>query len=148
MVIVNIDTLPATSFAAAFETAGLSNYAFTPSSAATSLSDWPTLGSMVDSGKTVVVFMDYNADPTNVPYIIDEFTNLWEDAYDVTTTGWECAVNRSSGNSGSMMMLVNHFLDQVRVFMLASDRADGIELCVWLDPILCPQQGSSQCHEF
>lgn len=116
MIIVNIDTLPASSFASAFETAGLSDYAYSPSASATSLSDWPTLGTLVDSSKTVVVFMDYNADFTSVPYIIDEFTNIWEDAYDVTSTGWECAVNRSSGNSGSMMMLVNHFLDTVSVF--------------------------------
>lgn len=112
IVLVNMDNLPATSFSAAFETAGLSDYAYTPSSSATSLSDWPTLGTLVDTGKTVVVFMNYNADFSTAPYIIDEFSNMWEDAYDVTETGWACAVNRSSGNSGSMMMLVNHFLDQ------------------------------------
>lgn len=116
MVLVNIDNLPATSFASAFESAGLSQYAYTPSASATSLSDWPTLGTLVDSGKTVVVFMNYNADFTAAPYIIDQFSNIWEDAYDVTETGWECAVNRSSGNAGSMMMLVNHFLDETYSF--------------------------------
>jgi hypothetical protein len=112
-VIVNIDTLPPTTFASAFESSGLSSSAYSPSASALSISEWPTLGELVDSGKNVIVFMDYNADFTTVPYIMDEFTNIWEDAYDVTTTGWECAVNRSSGSSGSMMMLVNHFLDTV-----------------------------------
>lgn len=110
---VNSDNLPPSQFASSFDASGLSAHTYSPSAASLSISEWPTLGSLVDSGKTVVVFMDYNADFSSVPYIIDEFSNMWQDAYDVTETGWECAVNRSSGNSGSSMMMINHFLDTV-----------------------------------
>lgn len=40
-------------------------------------SDWPTLGSMIDSGQRVVTFMDAGADGTDgapVDYILPEFT--------------------------------------------------------------------------
>lgn len=40
-------------------------------------SAWPTLGSMIDSGKRVVVFLDAGADGSDggvVPYILPEFT--------------------------------------------------------------------------
>jgi len=111
IVMVNIDDLPATSFKSAFTSSGLSSHIYTPSSAATSLYSWPTLGSLIDASTTVVVFMDEMADFTSVPYLIDEFSNMWEDAYDVTDTTFGCAVNRSTGSPASTLMLVNHFLD-------------------------------------
>ena len=111
MIIVNIDNLPATSFASAFESAGLNSKAYSPDSASMSVSDWPTLGTLVDAGTTLVVFMDNSADHSSTPYILDEFSNMWEDAYDVTDTTWGCAVNRSTGESSSTLFMINHFLD-------------------------------------
>lgn len=113
LVIVNSENYAATAIDAVLQSTGLSSHAYTPDSASLTINQWPTLGSMIDAGKNVVVFMNYNADFSSVPYIIDEFTNMWEDAYDVTSAGWECAVNRSSGTSGQMMFMVNHFLDDV-----------------------------------
>ena len=81
IVMVNIDDLPPTDFATDFVSAGLDQYAYSPSSASLSVSDWPTLGDMIDSGKRVVVFMDTEADFTSVSYIVDEFSNMFEDAY-------------------------------------------------------------------
>jgi len=113
IVIVNFNNLPATQFSAAFDAAGLSQYAYSPPSAQIALSAWPTLGSMIDNGKRVVVFMDNQANYDAVPWIIDEFSNMFEDAYDVTDQSFGCASNRTSGNPGSQLMLVNHFLDNV-----------------------------------
>lgn len=42
-------------------------------------SDWPTLGSLIDSGKRVVVFMDAGADGSDggvVDFISPEFPNV------------------------------------------------------------------------
>lgn len=36
---------------------------------------------MIDSGKRVVVFLDNGADASVAPYLIDEFTNMWEDPF-------------------------------------------------------------------
>ena len=51
--------------------------AYIPSSIPVKRGDWPTLGSMIDSGKRVVIFMDYGADGSDggvVDYFLQEFT--------------------------------------------------------------------------
>ena len=35
--------------------------------------EWPTLGEMIDSGKRVVMFLDYGANTTHVDFILPEF---------------------------------------------------------------------------
>jgi hypothetical protein len=96
MVIVNSNNVPATTFASAFSAAGLDQYAFTPSAGQLALSEWPTLGSMIDSGRRVVVFIDNQANFAQVPYLIDEFSNMWEDAF----SEWEL-VGRCAGRGGN-----------------------------------------------
>lgn len=71
ILIVNIDSLPPTSFSAVYESVGLDALSYAPTSASLASSAWPTLGEMIDSGKRLVNFMDYKADFTQVPYIID-----------------------------------------------------------------------------
>jgi len=63
---------------------------------------------MIDSGKRLVVFMDYNSDITAAPYILPEFDNIWENPYDVTDSSFPCTVDRGSGSN---MLMMNHFLD-------------------------------------
>ena len=81
IVIVNSDNLPATSFASAFTSAGLDQYAYSPTAATLTLNEWPTMGSLIDGGKRVLAFMDNQADFSQVPWLIDEFGNMFEDAY-------------------------------------------------------------------
>ena len=56
---------------------------------------------------------DYNADTSQVNYILDEFTYLYETPYDTTDPNFaECTLDRPAGASASGRMgLVNHFLD-------------------------------------
>ena len=35
--------------------------------------EWPTLGEMINSGKRVVMFLDYGANTTQVDFILPEF---------------------------------------------------------------------------
>ncbi|KII94109.1 hypothetical protein PLICRDRAFT_153469 [Plicaturopsis crispa FD-325 SS-3] len=113
LLIVNSDDLPPSQYASVFQAAGLDTLSYAPSSSAVTAANWPTLGSMIDSGKRLVTFMDASADFTSVPYIIDEFTNVWETAFDVTDTTFDCNVNRTKGDSSTQMYLINHFLDQL-----------------------------------
>jgi hypothetical protein len=71
LLITNPDTISPSTFGADFVSAGLDSLAYTPASTAISRDEWPTLGAMIDQGKRLVVFMDYNADFGAVPYIID-----------------------------------------------------------------------------
>jgi len=110
LLIVNSDDFPPTAFDTVFKSVGLDTMSYAPPSASIPATQWPTLGSLIDSGKRLLTFMDAEADFTSVPYIIDEFTNIWESPYDVTTT-FDCSVNRTKGDSSTEMYLINHFLD-------------------------------------
>lgn len=68
---VNSDNQPASSFGTVFAAAGMDTIAFTPETASIPASGWPTLGSMIDSGRRLVTFIDNQANFADVPYIMD-----------------------------------------------------------------------------
>jgi len=111
LLIVNIDNLPASAYAPVFQTVGLDKLSFAPSNSPLTASSWPTLGSMIDANTRLVTFLDNAADLTSVPYLIDEFTNVWETPFDVTDPAFDCSINRTKGDTSTQMYLINHFLD-------------------------------------
>ncbi|OCH96420.1 PLC-like phosphodiesterase [Obba rivulosa] len=113
LLIVNSDDIPPSEYDTVFKTVGLDTMAYVPSNASIPASAWPTLGSLISSGKRLVAFLTTEADYTTVPYLIDEFTNIWETAFDVTDTTFDCNVNRTNGDTSTQMYLINHFLDQL-----------------------------------
>ncbi|KAI9444817.1 PLC-like phosphodiesterase [Lactarius indigo] len=113
LLIVNSDGFKPTDYDTVFKAVGLDALSYSPSSATTSVGSWPSLGSLIDSGKRLITFMDTGADFTSVPYIIDEFTNVWETAFDVTDTTFDCNVNRTKGDPSTQLYLINHFLDKI-----------------------------------
>ena len=145
--IVNSDSFSATDYDAVFKAVGLDALSYAPTSAVTKNTAWPSLGSMIGSGKRLVTFMNYHADFTAVPYIIDggfywlhlllsdssltdvtlEFTNVWETAYDVTDTTFDCNVNRSNGDTTTELYVINHFRDTtfLNPKVLIPDRKDA-----------------------
>ncbi|KAI6008378.1 PLC-like phosphodiesterase [Pisolithus orientalis] len=112
ILVVNSDGFPPTAYDSLYKSAGLDTVSYSPPSASMPASQWPTLGTLIDSGTRLITFMDTNADFASVPYIISEFTNIWETPYDVTTT-FDCSVNRTGGDPSTQMYLINHFLDQM-----------------------------------
>jgi len=56
------------------ESTGILQYIYTPPVAPMSLDDWPTLAQMILSGQRVVMFLDYEANQTAYPWLIDEFS--------------------------------------------------------------------------
>ncbi|KAL1748991.1 PLC-like phosphodiesterase [Schizophyllum fasciatum] len=113
ILIVNIDNVAPTEYATVFESAGLDQLSYSPTASPLTASDWPTLGEMIDNGKRLVTFLDNQADTSSVSYLVDEFTNIWETAYDVTDKTFDCEVNRTKGDTSTQMYLINHFLDKV-----------------------------------
>jgi len=111
LLIVNSDDFSPEAYATVFQGAGLDTLSYAPPSAFIPASQWPTLGDMINSGKRLVTFLDASANFTSVNYLIDEFTNIWETAFDVTDTTFNCDVNRTHGDSSTQMYLINHFLD-------------------------------------
>jgi len=113
ILIVNINNLPPTTFDAVYRAVGLDAISFSPTDAATPITGWPTLGSMIENDRRVLTFLDNGANLASVPYLIDEFMNIWETAFDVTDTTFNCNVNRSNGDTTTEMFLINHFLDKI-----------------------------------
>jgi len=56
LLLTNGDAIPVSQFGDAFRAAGLDAYAFAPSGVLP-MTSWPTLGSLIDQGKRLVVFM-------------------------------------------------------------------------------------------
>lgn len=112
LLLTNGDSIPVSQYGTVFSAVGLASYAYAPSGTL-ALDQWPTLAELISSGKRLIVFMDYHADTSQVNYILDEFTYLYETPYDTTDPSFaECTLDRPAGASASGRMgLVNHFLD-------------------------------------
>lgn len=80
LVVTNPDAISISQYwAPTFQQSGIVPYAYVPSSSTPNgpgLNNWPTLGSLISSGKRLVVFMDYNQDLSAAPYILPEFNNM------------------------------------------------------------------------
>lgn len=57
----------------AFNASGVADLAYVPPHVPLAQNEWPTLGQMIDSGKRVVVFMDFGAESGEVDFILPEF---------------------------------------------------------------------------
>ncbi|OQD84327.1 hypothetical protein PENANT_c013G09907 [Penicillium antarcticum] len=124
LLLTNGDSVAISEFGDTFSSSGINSYTYTPSASPLSLSDWPTLGEMISSGKRLVVFLDYGADTTKVNYILDEFTYYFETPYGVTDAKFSsCKIDRPSDASATgRMYIVNHFLDVDILGVLIPDR--------------------------
>ncbi|RAL08181.1 uncharacterized protein BO97DRAFT_437841 [Aspergillus homomorphus CBS 101889] len=131
LLLTNGDSLSVTRFAEAFVSAGITDYAFVPESSPSTLAinAWPTLQELISGGTRLVTFLDYGADATTVPYILDEFAYFFETPYDVTDASFsDCSINRPSGASATgRMYIVNHFLDVDILGILIPDREHAAE---------------------
>ena len=116
LLLTNGDNVDISMFDAAFKSVGLDKLAFVPSTSPNQLAydDWPTIGELIDTGKRLVVFLDYGAAENKVPYILNQYKYFFETPFDMTDASFNtCAINRPPGSSpDGKMMLVNHFLDK------------------------------------
>jgi hypothetical protein len=136
----NGDYVPVTDYVAPIQASGITQFVYTPPKIPMSLDDWPTLASMILSGQRVVLFMDYDADQSQVPWILDEFSQLWETPFDPVDRAFPCTVQRPPGLSApdapDRMYLMNHNLNQ-EVSLL------GNSLLIPLIPLLPVTNGVS-----
>ncbi|CAN8105745.1 unnamed protein product [Discula destructiva] len=113
LLLTNGDAISVQDFAGVFNTVGLTQYMFAPSGTP-ALDQWPTLQAMIDNGTRLVVWMDYNANTTEVPWILDEFSYYFETPYDETRESHnftDCLIDRPAGASATGRMgLVNHMM--------------------------------------
>ena len=118
LLLVNSDNKPAADFGAAFESSGISTYGYVPASPTSAAGGgWPSLQDMISADKRLVSFIasiDYSA---SHPYLLDEFTHVFETAFDVRNlAGFNCTLERPSSQSSAaaavsagLLPLLNHF---------------------------------------
>lgn len=121
ILLVNSDNVSAAQIDAEFRAANLTSYAYVPPSRTTALENWPTLQDMVSNSTRLVAFIA-PLDPaanTVAPYLLDEFTFVWENPYDVMSpVNFSCLPDRPPAVRGNIsaaitsgrLTLMNHFL--------------------------------------
>lgn len=115
MVIGNGDFAPPNTFVEVIESSGLKDLVYTPPKIPMSRDDWPVLSSMILSGKRAVIFMDYQANQTETPWLMDEFAQIWETPFSPTDRAFPCTVQRPPGlppqEANKKMYTANHNLN-------------------------------------
>ncbi|KAI1008021.1 putative secreted protein [Podosphaera aphanis] len=111
----NGDYKPVTEIAPFIEKSGLVRYAYRPPKVPMTFDDWPTLSSLILSGKRVLFFMDYEANQTAVPWIMDQFSQMWETPFSPTDRTFPCTVERPPNlppdEAARRMYIINHNLN-------------------------------------
>jgi hypothetical protein len=97
------------------EASALKDYIYTPPKIPMGLSDWPTLGEMIITGKRAVFFLDYGAKPKEYPWLMDEFSQMWETPFSPTNRNFPCTEQRPPGLSHEAaekrLYMANHNLN-------------------------------------
>jgi hypothetical protein len=130
VLLVNSDSASASDLNTEFETANITSYAYQPTSLDSAPTSWPTLQTMIDDGKRLVVFVASLTTSSSYPYLMDEFTFVWENPYDVTSpSNFSCVPQRPSSVSGSASTaLSSNRLPMMNHFLYSSDLSSlGIE---------------------
>ena len=78
LLIGNSDRLSPTNFTEIAQQSKLMDVIYTPPHIPMKLNDWPTLQEMIAANSRIVVMLDYQANETSVPWLLDEFRVLTE----------------------------------------------------------------------
>ncbi|KAF2114100.1 PLC-like phosphodiesterase [Lophiotrema nucula] len=137
VLLVNSDDAPASELGAQFKSSGIEKYAYTPPSASTIPTTWPTLQSLISNGTRLVTFVASLSTPSSdYPYLMDEFTFIFENNFENTSpSNFSCDPNRptsltttSAAASSGRMFLMNHFLYSTQLFGIETPDTNSINV--------------------
>lgn len=121
ILLVNSDGASASDIHSKYQSAGLSKYVYTP---AAQTNEWPTLQKMIDNGSRLVTFVTSIDTTPETSYLLDEWTYIWENPYEVTSaSNFSCKPDRpdsvkdnlSAAKQSGKLMFMNHFLYQTTI---------------------------------
>ncbi|CEP13571.1 hypothetical protein [Parasitella parasitica] len=107
----NLYNFKATQLAAVYEASRIMPYVYLPNTSASLM--WPTIQEMIDTNKRLVNFVDAEADITQVPWLIDQFSHIFETPYEnLDVDSFDCNVDRIAQemSPNGMMYVMNHFI--------------------------------------
>lgn len=102
-------------YAPYIESTGILKYTYEAPYLPMALEDWPTLEELIIRGKRVVMFMDYKADQVKYPWLLDQFSQMWESPFDPLDREFPCTVQRppdlSDESAMNRLYMINHNLN-------------------------------------
>ncbi|CAI7653149.1 unnamed protein product [Penicillium crustosum] len=114
-IIGNYDYVSPANFTTPIYNSGLKDLIYTPTKVPMALDDWPTLSDMILRQKRAVFFMDYQANQTAYPWLMDEFSQVWETPFSPTDPTFPCTQQRPPGlsvaSAKNRMYMANHNLN-------------------------------------
>lgn len=79
------------------EASGITKWTYKPTVFPMELEDWPTLAELIIRGNRVVMFMDYNANQEKYPWLLDQFSQMWETPFNPMDRDFPCDIQRPEG---------------------------------------------------
>lgn len=111
----NYDFIGPNNFTDPVYNSGMNRYLYTPPTVPMGLDQWPTLGEMIITQHRVVMMLDYQANQTAIPWLLDEFANMWETPFSPTDRAFPCTVdrppNQDRNTSSNRLYMANHNLN-------------------------------------
>lgn len=111
----NYDVLEPSRFVDPVQNSGLLKYVYTPPQVPMALADWPTIGEMILRQQRVVIMLDYEANQQEIPWLLDEFSQMWETPFSPTERSFPCTVARPPDQADDVsrdrMFMANHNLN-------------------------------------
>ena len=129
VLLVNSDNASPSTLGSIFSASGLDKLAYTPPSTTTLPQTWPTLDTLIGNNTRLMTFVASLSEPsTQYPYLMDEFTFVFENAYEnINPSNYSCTPNRpaslgttSAAAESGRMFLQNHFLYENQLFGIQS----------------------------
>lgn len=137
IILVNADGATADDLGAAFTSSGITQYTYTPPTPGLAPAEWPTLASMIASSTRLVTFIASLPAPSiSHPYLLDEFTYIYENPFETTSaTNYTCLPHRptnllndpETAAASGRMFLMNHFLYQQQLFGIETPNVTYIQ---------------------
>jgi hypothetical protein len=113
----NFDVISPDKFIDPVTSSGLINYVYTPPKIPMGIDDWPTLQEMIFSNTRAVVMLDYQANQQAIPWLLDEFGQIFETPFSPTNRDFPCTADRPPADwAGALprenrMYMANHNLN-------------------------------------
>lgn len=126
VLLVNSDGASSSDLNSEFQAAGIDKYAYKPTSTLSAPATWPTLQDLINQNTRLMTFVATLAgDSSAAPYLMDEFTYIFENNYDVKSpSDFSCDPDRpgnvkgniKSALSSNRLPFMNHFLYETSFF--------------------------------
>ncbi|KAF1998307.1 hypothetical protein P154DRAFT_495650 [Amniculicola lignicola CBS 123094] len=111
----NDDRVAPSTYIGPFTDSGMLPFVYTPSKATLTVDEWPTLAELILQNQRVIIMVDYLANQTEVPWLLDEFSYNWETPFSPVDPAFPCTAQRppdqTDETSRNKMYMANHNLN-------------------------------------